>query len=322
MTAALALVAAVMAGCGSSGGGGGTTAPAPAAPATLSSIAAAASAGFTSPAGMAVSRDGHRLYFTARRAPDDAPAVYVLDLATRAVTQLFGGAPLVEPGALAVTNDNRTLLIADMAADGGGELSGVIYQMPADGGGSPQPLLPVDTLDLPVGLTLDRAGTHLYVSAYTPDGEPALWTMSTLGAKPTVVLKGAPLFDPSALAVTSDQQSLLVVDDGAAADGGSALLRVPLSGSGVETVTSGIPLAWPAGLAVDNFGGHALITGQSPGTGLPGVISVALADHAVTTLFSGGPTMQPTALVPSPLTASVLYVADADASGGILTIFH
>ena len=317
-----ALTAAGIAGCGG-GGGGSPAATASSTPATFSSLAEAAGSGFSEPGGLAVSHDGHRLYFSARRQPDDAAGIYVVDLTTQQVSQLYGGGPLVEPSAIAVTPDDRTLLIADLAADTGGQLSGTVFSLPASGASGPTPVLPPDAIDMPGGLALDRTGARVFVSGYTADGVPAIFSMSPDGGKLAVLTQGAPLTDPGTLAIAPDQQSLVLIDNGAASDGGATLFRLTVDKPAFQTLATGLAVGYPAGLSSDSFGTEVYITGQSPTTGRPAVLGVSTADgHAVRTLYAGGPDMQPGGLAQSPLTAAVLYVADADpTSGGIATIY-
>src|SRR5581483_2146827 len=174
------------------------------------------------------------------RQPDDAAGVYVLDLATRRVSQLYGGDPLVEPGAIAITPDDRTLLIADLAASTGGELAGTVWSLSTSASSPPTSIVPPNAIDMPGGLALDRAGARVFVSGYTGDGVPAIFSMSPDGGKLAVVAQGDPLTDPGMLALAPDQQSLVVIDDGAAADGGATLFRLTLDHPAFQPLAAGL----------------------------------------------------------------------------------
>ena len=313
------LVAVCMAGCG----GGASNPTTPTMGGSLFALADGTRSGFGQPTGLAVSRDGKRLYFTARRLQDDAPAVYQLDLATQAVTQLYAGAPLVEPGALAATPDNRSLVIADLAAVNG-DTTGTVFRMPVTGAVAPESILAPGIVDLPGGVALDDGGQRLFVTGYTAEGVPAVFQTDTNGVAPKVVAQGTPLTDPAALWVANDQHALLVVDTAADLDGTASVFRVKIDGGAVETLASAIPVTYPAGITTDNTGGELFVTGRTA-TGAPAVLGVTLDKKVVRVVTTTASRSEPTGLVQSPVSPFVLYLTDAggtDGAGNILTLFR
>lgn len=312
---------ATMAGC--SGEEGATTSTTSAPVPSVFSLADGTRAGFAQPAGLAVSRDGRRLYFTARRIQDDAPAVYQLDLGNQTVTQLFAGAPLVEPGPLAVTADARSLLITDLAA-GSGDTSGTVFKMPITGSLAPASVLAPGAIDLPGGIAIDHAGQRVFVSGYTREGVPAIFSMNPEGNGLSVVAQGDPFSDPAALAVTHDQHALLVVDTAADLDGTATVFRVRFADGVVEPLATGLPAGYPAGITTDNSGSEAFLTARTS-TGRPAILGVTTGQKVVRTVATTDAQSCLSALVQSPVSPFVLYLADADGPGGtgnILTVFR
>ena len=312
------LAAAIMSGCSADPKAAPTEA---AGSATVFSLADGTRAGFAQTSGLASSRDGKHLYFTARRIADDAPAVYELDVTTNQVSQLYGGAPLLEPGSIAVSADGRSLLIVDLAA-GTGDLAGTVFKMPITGSLAPAPILPENTIDLPGGITVDRGG-RVFVTGFSPAGDPALFAMTDQGAPVTIIAQGDPFREPTALTVTHDQHSVVLLDTDAEVDGTSALFRVNLKNGEVGALAHGLPTRFPSGVASDPGSSEFFISGLNA-QGKPAILGVA-TDGTVRTVVTPDAAAQPAALVQSPVSPYVLYLADADGTGGtgnILTIFR
>lgn len=313
--AALVLVA-VVTGCGGRSATLGTSTGGTNNAFTLTSGAAGT---FSQPTSLVASPDGAVIYFVARRASDDEPAIYRLLTGTLQLSEVHVGAPLVEPGQIIVSPDGANLFVADAAADGQSTFVGNIFRVPS-AGGTPQPLLAADLVDSPGGLGIDRAGTTLYASGYTGTNQPALFTLPTNGMSATVLVSGGLLRDPAALVADPAGSTLYVVDSIGSGNGTATIFRFPIGGSLTPLVT-GVTVSFPAGIVTDLFGSTVTFTGVSTATAQAAVLSIPVTGGVITEVAVGSPLVSPTGLATSPTSPFVLFVADTDGNTGTGTIY-
>lgn len=236
------------------------------------------------PSAVAVDSEGKVIYLVGRDS-DGAAQLYSMPVAGGTPTQLSAGVALEAPTALAIDTKGN-LFVADPATDDGGAIykGGTSGALARFGG---------NTVRSPVGLAISDDGQDLYVTGRDPmDNQPAVFKISTVDGTPTMLVKGAPLGQPSGIALSNDGK-IYVVDSAAvsgtpAVDGAGAVIRVD---SNSATIFSKAPLrvGFPAGLAAtgqsdllvnSNAPGAAGVfiitsTGDQMGTGLAGdVINV------------------------------------------------
>lgn len=188
------------------------------------------------------------------------PAVF-LQLPGAAPSVLYAGEQLVSPLDIESSADGETLFVADHA--GGSEGSGAILSLPAAGGA-------VSVLAQgysPRSVTLG-ADEQLYFSGVDPvSGEPGVFRLS--GAAVTTVFRGAPLVDPSGIAVFNDG-ALLVADtrlaDGelelGARPGDAGIVRI--ADGQASVFATGFATGFPAGIALTVDERTLIISGQGP----------------------------------------------------------
>jgi hypothetical protein len=174
---------------------------------------------------------------------------------------LYAGELLVSPLDIEASADGETLFVADYA--GGSDGRGAIASLPATGG----ELTLLAQGYSPRSVTLGPS-EQLYFSGVDPDsGEPGVFRLSAGAVTP--VFRGAPLVDPSGIAVFSDG-SLLVADtrlfdgdvDPSARAGEAGIVRIAEGRASV--FTTGFATGFPAGIALTVDERTLIISGQGP----------------------------------------------------------
>jgi len=207
------------------------------------------------------------------------PAIFLQPQGARARV-LYDGEQLVSPLDIEASADGSTLFVADYA--GGSEGTGAIVSLPAQGG---------DVALLAQGFS-PRSVTlgpseQLYFSGVDPQsGQPGVFALS--GGAVTTVFSGAPLIDPSGIAVFADGR-LLVADtrlfDGAvdprALDGEAGVVLIE---RGVARVfATGFATGFPAGIALTLDESTLIVSGQGPErSDTVYLVNVAHPDQAAT----------------------------------------
>jgi hypothetical protein len=202
-----------------------------------------------------ISRTGPRsaVFLQAAAAPGvTAPAPSVL----------YAGDELVSPIDIEASADGQTLFVADYA--GGTQGSGAILRLSRTGG---EPSFAADGWS-PRSVTLG-ADEALYFSGIDPTtGEPGIFRL--VGDTVDAVFVGAPLVDPSGIAVFRDGRVL--VADTRLLDGGALFGEANASEAGVVLVdrgqasifASGFATGFPAGVALTLDESTLIISGQGP----------------------------------------------------------
>jgi len=179
-----------------------------------------------------------------------------------APSALYDGDALVSPIDIEASTDGQTLFVADYA--GGPEGAGAIVRLPR-GGGEPD-FVAQGWSPRSVTLGADEA---LYFSGLDPEsGEAGVFRLVGDAVEPVFV--GAPLVDPSGIAVFRDGRVL--VADTRLLDGGAMFDDLTASEAGVVLVdrgqasvfATGFATGFPAGVALTLDEGTLIISGQGP----------------------------------------------------------
>lgn len=281
------------------------------------------SSGFQEALGLALSADAAVAFFTARRLLDDAPVVYRLDTRSGVLSELFAGAPLIEPGALTLSPDGKQLVICDVAAQVPGPLTGTVFRMSV-GGGLPVAILDGTVIDHPSGVVFDAFGRNLFVSGVNAAGEGAVYIVGLAGGRPLVLSVGSPLDDPTALELSADGGTLLVLDASGAADGNSAVLEIPSTGGRARRTITGFRGNWPCGIAQDAAFTKVFTAGTRLSTMNPTLLSFQRPSGPLVDVLVGGPMRAPACVATAPLFPGLLMATDAEGfeGGGVFTAFE
>jgi DNA-binding beta-propeller fold protein YncE len=253
---ALAIVAALTPGCSSSGGAEPMTMPK--GPFQFQSMEAAANAPttFTQPrAGVPLPDGSVALLATLEGLPEEQTTLagervgLLLEPAAGGVpTVLYAGDAMVNPFDIDASMDGKTLYVADPAA--GEESGGAILQIAATGGAPTE----LASGYRPRSVTV-ASDDSLYFSGVDPmTGEPGVFHMTN--DTPTAVFTGAPLVDPSGIALLKDG-SILVVDT-RLFDDRSDMTKTLGSEAGIVLVKDGVASVLATGFATGYPAGIAL----------------------------------------------------------------
>jgi DNA-binding beta-propeller fold protein YncE len=260
--------AAALCACGGGGdddgdendGGDGLTSP-------PEEVAMVASGGFTDPLDAVASPDGSTFYFSGYTADSPPqPAIFSVPAEGGQASVMAAGPPFEHPAGLLLSPDGSTLYIADIGARAGevGEdaaepSQSVLYTMSTDGG--KPAALAATGIGEAAGLAMGPDDETLYVTGYTPEREPALFTVPASGGGASAVLVGAPLESPSGVFVDSDSVAWVMDHHRSRALGG-ALWAVTPDGDASEVV-GGLGLSDPAGVSLVAGGGTAVIPNRT-----------------------------------------------------------
>jgi DNA-binding beta-propeller fold protein YncE len=211
---------------------------------------------------------GKVIYYTTG---GERPGIFRVPASGGAQRTVLTGRPLQRPEGLAVSNDGKRLFVADTRA---GHILVVLVN------GAKPHVLRGTAGSAPRGLEIQtRGGKELVVyTGKAADGSPAVLRIAAGGAaRPSVVLKGAPLSRPDGVAIS--RAGVIYVTDHAAV-GGRALR---IDGSKVTTVAGAIRLGHPAGIALTLDETHLLISSLNKAKGTAQVVIVDLATGATST---------------------------------------
>jgi sugar lactone lactonase YvrE len=211
---------------------------------------------------------GKVIYFTSKGAR--GAALFAVPADGSKAEVVVSSASLREPTGLAVSNDAKRVFVADRRA-------GHILVVRVRDGASH--VLAGTRGTAPRGLEIQtRAGKELVVfTGQARDGSPAVLRIAAAGAaRPSIVLKGAPLRKPDGVAI-SRTGAIFVTDHGA----GGRVLRI--AGTKVTTVAGAIRLGDPAGIALTLDESHLLVSSLNKAKGTAQVVIVDMATGARST---------------------------------------
>lgn len=291
--------------------GGGDT-PLPTAP--PSEVAMVTAEGFDSPMDAVSSPDGETFYFSAHRTGGDAAtlssaAIFAVASAGGSPEVLISGPPLEDPTGLLVSCDGDTLYIADAAiraGDADPELDDPVSPIYAlDLAAITLTAVPAEGIAESASLAIGPDCDTIYVTGFTAEGEPALFSMPLSGGVAAVEYSGAPLVSPSGVHVDRDGVAW-VMDQQPQNMLGGALYAI--AGGEATAVVEGLRLSEPAGVSLVAGGGTAVIaTVGDDGRGQLLTVEIESGEQGVVESDMAGPAGLKTARE-----AGVFAVADAD----------
>jgi DNA-binding beta-propeller fold protein YncE len=229
-----------------------------------------------------MSPDGATIFYTARGSDADAGthSLWSVPAAGGAATELETG--FVAPLNLAVSSDGGSVFVADTGFDtGSGDEAeddvGALFSVPAAGGAKTE-------VEGTYGFAirgLDVRGDAVVFSGKDPaDGVAGVFSLE--GGVITPILKGAPLTDPSGIALeAADDGNVYVVDT----SGGERGALVRINGQGdAQTLVDNLDVGYPAGAALTFDEATLLVSGLQDGADAREavVFAVDLATNAVT----------------------------------------
>lgn len=255
-------------GCADSDSGDETmTPPAPASESAFSSVevAASADARFTTPLSGTPLPAGGVAFIAVERGDDETPPHPALFRGSSGeeASVLYAGPLLQNPIDLDVSSDGASILVADGAHldENGENRGGAILTFPVEGG---EPAASAVGYQ-PRAVTAADTGA-VYFSGRDPEsGAPGVFELA--GEAVYAVYVGAPLVDPSGIAVFGDGR--LLVADTSFSDGEDSAIAsrgavVELDSGEARLFASGFETGYPAGLALTTDDRVLIVSGQGP----------------------------------------------------------
>ncbi len=242
---------------------------------------AAQGADFWSPFDAAPSSQADMIYFTALTT--DGAGVFKVAAENGTPAPLFVGAPLVSPFGVMPDGADAFVFVVDSGSEGDvaddeeDTTVGRIFKIDT-AGGTPVSMTAAEgtapkSLDV-----LEQNGDELvYFTGRDPTTKaPAVFSMDTGGAALTTIVSGAPLADPSGIAVASD--GTIYLADVAAENNDAAILRI--KNGVVEVFKSDLRVGYPAGVALTLDEKQLFVSGlkKDEGTSVVHVIDLASGD--------------------------------------------
>jgi DNA-binding beta-propeller fold protein YncE len=221
--------------------------------------------------------EGGKIYFTA--SDGTGAGVFSVPLAGGDATRLHTGDPYVAPFGIDIATDGTRLYVADSGAGADDETShvygAILVQAPA--GGEPSTLAGTEGKGVR-GLYVARAGDSdvLYFT-----GLGAVYRIAATGGKAETIASGAPLADPSGIAVTAT--GTIYVLDTVSSDLGLANVLKIVDGT-AEIFLENVHVGYPAGIALTMDDTALVVSGISGETDHDEVFTVDLASKATTVL--------------------------------------
>lgn len=288
------LLAVPAAGCDSSGSSLPTEPP--------KEVVEITSSGFVSPTDAVASPDGRELYFAAHTVDEGLGAAFRVAATPGAQAELLAQAPLTMPIGLVLSCDGKTLYVGDAGAESGG-----IYGV-ATGGGELADLQ-VTGVEHLGGLAMGPDCETLFVTGRTPEGKPALYTVSRQGGAAELVFSGEPLVSPTGLHVDRDGVAWVMDHLAVGATGPGVLFAVARDGSVAKEVASDLRMGTPGGVSLTAGGGTAVMPTRDR-DGNAQLTSVVIATGEVSQLPA--PLMVDPAGLRTAREAGVFAIADSE----------
>ncbi len=243
----------------------------PVTPMPPTEVSLVATGEFESPLDGVASPDGMTFYFTAYDTSaaanaESSAAIYSVPSAGGTPTVLFEGPPLEDPTGLVLSCDGETLYVADLSYSEGADIDGddadlaPLHQF--DLAGNQLSPFSVTGIAEATGLALGVDCNTLYVTGYTLDREPALFSVPVAGGAATVVKSGAPLVSPTGVHIDVDNVAWVMdqlPDNGT----GGVLFAITADGATTEVIDQ-LRMSEPAGVSLVSAGGIAVIPNRDP----------------------------------------------------------
>lgn len=232
---------------------------------------------------------GALVYFTAV-APNGRAGVFKVSARGDAtVTEIAAGPPFVAPLGIAMGRASHRVFVADPGASGSA-LGGAGDLFAIDLGNGVVTPVPGGEGWLARGLEIvgDAAGEELILfSGRDPEGgQPGVFRLPARGGQVSAVAKGAPLVDPSGVAV-NDEGDLFVCDTLAGPGGTAAIFRI--EDGFVSPLVAGLHAGYPCGLALTRDAAALLVLTRSAARRADEVVRIDVATGARSTIVAVAP---------------------------------
>lgn len=326
-----ASLAAALAACG----GGGTTPPGPdggnpdmgavAPVGTLTpSPAGTGGSAFLRPLDTVPTSDGSTFYFTAM-SPGVGMGVFKVAANGGSPTQVAAGAPFAAPFGIAITADDKTLIIADTIAGHDpndpdtSRPVGALFTLPVTGG-TPQPLSgTAGTRPRNLDIVTQGGEDTIYFTGVDPStGNVGVFRTSIGGGALTPIKTGAPFTDPSGVAVTKSG-AVYVINTSTATGNQASVIKIA-DGSTSEYIT-GLSVGYPAGAALRMDENFLFVSGRDADRSSDQIYVVDLRSGSFTAASDGVATNTDPGGLHRARAANVFSWADLSA-GGLGTVYR
>lgn len=239
---------------------------------------------FAAPLDATPSPDGALIYFTALT--ELGPAILRTSPDGRGEpTVLAAGDPLVAPFGVVVSTDGTRLYIADSGAeDAGGSSIGRIFVLSVLGGVPEELVGGRGTHPRSLDLVSHEGVDRIFFTGVDADAQAAIFRMDSDGSNRKLIRKGAPLADPSGIAVAGDG-SIYVADAAGGESGGPTVLKI--RDESIGEIASGLRFGHPAGIALFRDDSALLVSGLDPIDGTSVVFQIDLTSMALAKLSDG-----------------------------------
>ncbi len=215
--------------------------------------------------------------------------VFSVPAAGGAAVKLASGSPFSAPFGISISDDDKTLFIADRAAgrdpndDTKSDAPGAIFAL-STGGGVPSVLSGTSGYG---PRALHVVGDQIWFTGVDPaDGQVGVFKIGSGGGTPSAVIKGAPLSDPSGITVLASGDAYVADSLSGSGDSSRAHL-VKISGGAASEFVGKLSLGFPAGLDATMDGTKLLVSAQDVATGGSVVNVIDLSTKAVTSFNQG-----------------------------------
>jgi sugar lactone lactonase YvrE len=179
---------------------GDTSAPPEKSDGIIKITAVEAATGLESPIDATPDPMGREIYFIARE--KSGTGVFHVSANGGAFTQVYVGAPFVDPHGISISSDGKTLYVADRTAGKNG--GGAIFAMPT-WGDTPAAVAGSEGTH-PGALDLAERGSSddIYFTGAASNGDPAVFKLGAEGGAAQVLASGAPFAKPDGITVGTD----------------------------------------------------------------------------------------------------------------------
>ena len=272
---------------------------------------------FDAPMDVVSSPDGTMFYFSAH---DTTLGPDAISTAAIFAVPSSGGAaePIVtnvgqlgDPTGLLISCDGSTLYMADLSfqsldvAHEDDVNKSALYTI--DLATNALTELPTDGIGEAAGLAFNGDCSRLYVTGYTPAGEPALFSVMPEGGAATTVKSGSPLESPSGVYVDGDSVAW-VMDQLPSNQLGGALFSIATDGS-TSMVIDQLEIGEPAGVSLVYGGDIAVIPSLDiDGSGQLIMVSTSTGERTI----MATPGMDEPAGIRTATQTSIMAVVDAE----------
>lgn len=169
-------------------------------PVDIDRLEAAGTSGFTLPFDAAPDRTAQFLYFSALG--PNGPSIFKVASTGGAAIALHEGEPLEGPLGVLLSSDDSSVFVADVAAQVDTDV-GVIFSVPSTGGAPVRIAGTENTRPVALDVVNENGADQIYFLGTDPaSGNKAVMKVSASGGQVQVVRSGAPLIEPSGIAVS------------------------------------------------------------------------------------------------------------------------